>query len=134
MEKINWKQKLTSRKFWAALIAVVTTLLVAFNVSNLTIEQVVAVITAAATLVAYIVGEGLVDAARIKAEGEKAIAQNTYALMNASFDQSKWSDAKTAVFNQSIVSSRALDDNELYNKVNSMDSIALGENDSARGI
>ena len=135
MEKINWKQKLTSRKFWAALIAVVTTLLVAFNVPNLTIEQVVAVITAASTLVAYIVGEGLVDAARIKAEGEKAIAQNTYALMNASFDQSKWSDAKTAVFNQSIVSSRALDDNELRNKVkNSMDSIALGENDSARGI
>ena len=135
MEKINWKQKLTSRKFWAALISVVTTLLVAFNVSNLTIEQVVAVITAAATLVAYIVGEGLVDAARIKAEGEKAIAQNTYALMNASFDQSKLSDAKTTVFNQSIVSSRELDTNELSNKVkNSMDSIALGENDSARGI
>ena len=68
-------------------------------------------------------------------EGEKAIAQNTYALMNASFDQSKWSDAKATVFNQSIVSSRELDTNELRNKVkNSMDSIALGENDSARGI
>ena len=51
MEKINWKQKLTLRKFWAALIAVVTTILVAFNVSNLTIEQVVAVITAVAALI-----------------------------------------------------------------------------------
>lgn len=64
--KINWKQKLTSRKFWAALIGFVTALLVAFGVNDLTIEQVVALITAASTLIAYIIGEGMVDAARIK--------------------------------------------------------------------
>lgn len=63
--KINWKQKLTSRKFWAAVIGFVTALLVAFGVGDLTIEQVVAVITACASLIAYIIGEGLVDAARI---------------------------------------------------------------------
>ena len=66
--KINWKQKLTSRKFWAALIGFVTALMVAFGVNNLTIEQVVALITAASTLIAYIIGEGMVDAARVKAE------------------------------------------------------------------
>lgn len=64
--KINWKQKLTSRKFWAALIGFITALLIAFGVDNLTIEQVVALITAAITLIAYIIGEGIVDAARIK--------------------------------------------------------------------
>ncbi len=69
--KINWKQKLTSRKFWVALIGFVTALLVAFGVDNLTIEQVVALITAAGTLIAYIVGEGIVDAARVNKEGEK---------------------------------------------------------------
>lgn len=66
MNKINWKQKLTSRKFWAAVIGFVTALLVAFGVNDLTIEQVVAMITAASTLIAYIIGEGMVDAARIK--------------------------------------------------------------------
>lgn len=66
--KINWKQKLTSRKFWAAVVGFVTALLVAFGVSDLEIEQVVAIITAAATLIAYIIGEGMVDAARINAE------------------------------------------------------------------
>lgn len=66
MNKINWKQKLSSRKFWAAVVGFVTTLLVAFGVPDLQVEQVVAVITAGATLIAYIVGEGLVDAARIK--------------------------------------------------------------------
>ena len=69
--KINWKQKLTSRKFWAAVIGFVTAILVAFKIPNLTIEQIIAVITAASTLIAYIIGEGMVDAARLKKEGEK---------------------------------------------------------------
>lgn len=68
--KINWKQKLTSRKFWAAVVGFVTAILVAFGVGDLKIEQVVAVITASATLIAYIIGEGMVDAARINNENE----------------------------------------------------------------
>ncbi|MFV0519614.1 MAG: hypothetical protein ACK5LY_04990 [Lachnospirales bacterium] len=71
MNKINWVQKLTSRKFWAALIGFVTAMLVAFGVDNLTIEQVVAMITASATLIAYIIGEGLVDATRVGSEGKE---------------------------------------------------------------
>lgn len=122
MNKINWKQKLTSRKFWAAIIAVVTTILVAFNVSNLTIEQVVAVITAASVLIAYIVGEGLVDAARIKAEGEKAIAQNTYALM--SLDQRS--------FAQGVYTSKVIGGYDITEKTKaSMESISP---DDVRGI
>lgn len=63
-----WKQKLTSRKFWAAVIGFITTILVAFGVPDMQIEQVAAVVTAGATLIAYIIGEGLVDAARINEE------------------------------------------------------------------
>ena len=66
MDKINWKRKLTSRKFWVAIVGFVTALLVAFNVDKLTIEQVVAIISALGTLVAYIIGEGMTDAAHIK--------------------------------------------------------------------
>ena len=66
--KINWKQKLTSRKFWAAVIGFVTAIMVAFGVNDLTIEQVVGLITAASTLIAYIIGEGMVDAARLNAK------------------------------------------------------------------
>lgn len=64
--KIDWKQKLTSRKFWAAVIGFVTSVLVAFNVPEMTIQQITAVITACATLIAYIIGESIVDAAKIK--------------------------------------------------------------------
>lgn len=66
--KINWKQKLTSRKFWAAVIAFVTAICAAFGIPDLTIEQVVAIITAGASLIAYIIGEGIVDAAREKSK------------------------------------------------------------------
>ena len=66
--KINWKQKLTSRKFWAAVITFITAILVAFGVPDITAEQVVAVITAGSAMIAYIIGEGFVDAARIKKE------------------------------------------------------------------
>lgn len=69
--KIDWKAKLTSRKFWAAVIGFVTTLLIAFNVSDLQIEQTIAAISAASVLIAYIIGEGLVDAARVKESEDK---------------------------------------------------------------
>ena len=69
--KIDWKSKLTSRKFWAAAVGFVSAILVACNINNLTIEQVTAVITAGGVLIAYILGEGMVDAARAKKEGSE---------------------------------------------------------------
>jgi uncharacterized membrane protein len=60
--KINWKEKLTSRKFWAALMAVILCLLSIFGVEELTAEQVEALGWAVASLIAYILGEGFVDA------------------------------------------------------------------------
>ena len=61
---INWKQKLSSRKFWAAVAGFVSALLVAFRASESTIAQVSAIITAGGVLVAYILGESMVDANR----------------------------------------------------------------------
>ena len=62
--KINWKQKLTSRKVWAALAGFVTSILVALNYNELTIQQITAIISAAGILIAYILGESYVDANR----------------------------------------------------------------------
>lgn len=64
MDKINWKQKLSSRKFWAAVAGFVTAIMVAFKVENGTTEQITAIITAGGVLVAYILGESAVDANR----------------------------------------------------------------------
>ena len=69
-EKIDWKRKLTSRKFWVAIIGFVTTVMIALNIDKMTVEQVAAIISAMGTLVAYIIGEGLTDAAHIKNDKE----------------------------------------------------------------
>lgn len=68
--KINWKQKLTSRKFWSAVIGFVTAILIALKIDNLTIEQVVSVVSATSILIAYIIGEGMVDSARVELENK----------------------------------------------------------------
>lgn len=65
---MNWKQKLTSRKFWVAVVNFVTQLMIAFNATENEAAQVAAVIMAGAGVVAYIVGEGLADAAGASAD------------------------------------------------------------------
>lgn len=59
---IDWKRKLTSRKFWAAVIAFITPLLLAFGLAEDTVTQVAAIIMAGADVAAYILAEGMVDA------------------------------------------------------------------------
>lgn len=68
---VNWKQKLSSRKFWAAVVGFVSSLLVCFNVAESDIAQVTSVIMAGATLIAYIFAEGWVDASRNQEKVDK---------------------------------------------------------------
>lgn len=62
MNKIDWKRKLTSRKFWAAIIAVAMSLMTILKVDGAVQTQVQALGWGIAALIAYILGEGLVDA------------------------------------------------------------------------
>lgn len=65
---IDWKRKLTSRKFWAALADFVGMLLIALHVAESDAMQVTALIMAGAGVIAYIIGEGLADAGNAKAQ------------------------------------------------------------------
>lgn len=60
---MDWKKKLTSRKLWVAVAGFVSGLVLAFKGSAALAETVSGCIMAAASVVAYIVGEGLADAA-----------------------------------------------------------------------
>ena len=57
-------RKLTSRKFWAAVVSFVTLVIVAIGHTEEEAAQVAAIIMAGASVLAYILGEGLIDAAR----------------------------------------------------------------------
>ena len=59
--KIDWKKKLTSRKFWVAVAGFVSGCVVAFGGSADTAQTIVGVLLQGACVVAYIVGEGIAD-------------------------------------------------------------------------
>ena len=71
MKKINWARKLTSRKLWTAVASFMSMMIVATGGAENTATQVTALIMAGASAVAYIIGEGLTDAACIEDETEK---------------------------------------------------------------
>ncbi len=63
MKQINWVKKLTSRKLWTAVASFVSMMIVATGGTENTATQITALIMAGASVVAYIIGEGLTDAA-----------------------------------------------------------------------
>ena len=68
MKKEDVIRKLTSRKFWLAIAAFITELIVALKGDAETAESVSGMIMAGATVIAYIVGEGLIDTACVDKE------------------------------------------------------------------
>lgn len=63
-QKIDWKRKLSSRKFWITLIGFITALMYAINIAEADVEKTVSVIMSFATLIAYVLAEGFIDANR----------------------------------------------------------------------
>jgi uncharacterized membrane protein len=61
---INWKQKLSSRKFWVAIVGFITPILLIMKLDAGTIESVTGIVMAGATLIIYILTEGNIDAVR----------------------------------------------------------------------
>ena len=66
MKEINWKRKLTRRKLWTAVGSFVSMMILATGGTENTATQVAAIIMAGASVVAYIIGEGLTDSANIE--------------------------------------------------------------------
>ncbi|MGN1305296.1 MAG: hypothetical protein ACI4YB_09715 [Oscillospiraceae bacterium] len=71
--KFDWKRKLSSRKFWAAVSGVVISVMMAFNADANSQEKVTGVIAATGTLAIYMLAEGGTDKAAVSAkEDEKS--------------------------------------------------------------
>jgi hypothetical protein len=68
---MDWKRKLSSRKFWAAVSGVVIAVMMAFGQNAESQERVAGVISSVGVLAVYILSEGAVDKAATK-ENEKS--------------------------------------------------------------
>lgn len=58
---IDWKRKLTSRKLWLSVASFVSMLMVALNYTENQAAQIAALIMAGASIIGYVLGEGLAD-------------------------------------------------------------------------
>lgn len=68
MKNIDWARKLASRKFWMAVVGFVTPVLTMAKVPENTVVQVTAIIMGFGTLIAYIISEGMTDAAYLNGQ------------------------------------------------------------------
>lgn len=66
MKSVNWKRKLSSRKFWAAVSGVVISVMVIFGADSTSQEKIAGAIGSAGVLVTYILAEGSADVSAIK--------------------------------------------------------------------
>ena len=73
MKGINWKRKLTSRKLWTAIGSFVSMMILATGGTESTATQITALIMAGASVVAYIIGEGLTDSAHIETSVDTSV-------------------------------------------------------------
>lgn len=64
MNKINWKQKLSSRKLWTAVVGIVVGLAAAFGLPENEYAQIAGIVTSATSVLAYIFGEAQIDSAK----------------------------------------------------------------------
>lgn len=64
------KRKLTSRKFWVAVTSFATLLLTSLGMDEQGAAQIAAIIMAGAVVMAYIIGEGMVDAENVTAPAD----------------------------------------------------------------
>ena len=84
--KIDWKKKLTSRKFWIAVAGFVTGLVILICDNNVMADQIGALVLSAASIVAYIIGEGLADASYNQAN-TKNVTVTSYVDGNDTFEE-----------------------------------------------
>lgn len=101
MKTIDWKRKLSSRKLWAAIAGIVTGLAMVFGLDENTISTVAGAVVSVASVVAYIMAEGKVDA-----EGVKNAADSVQDTAGATgkYPSESWSPEGKKLYNDIIKS------------------------------
>ena len=60
---MDWKRKLSSRKFWIAVVGLVSGIMIALGHTEQEAQQIGGIIMSAASVISYILAEGMIDAA-----------------------------------------------------------------------
>lgn len=66
-----FKEKLSSRKFWAALVGFFVAIGTAIGCPDIDEESVTLIVSGCAALAAYVIGEGIADSGKGRGSGEE---------------------------------------------------------------
>ena len=68
---MDWKRKLTSRKLWLSIASFTSMLLIYFGHAESEASQIAALIMAGATIIGYVIGDGLADSSNTETPKEE---------------------------------------------------------------
>lgn len=77
---IDWKRKLTSRKWWISVITLVSGLVLAFGVGDNVATTITGCLMSLGSAIAYTIGEGFTDAAALNAQSGTDTFTSTSAI------------------------------------------------------
>lgn len=78
MDKNELTRKLTSRKFWVLLIALVSAVLAFLKFDKGSIEQITTIIMAFGAMISYVLGESYVDGKRVEGDVTNIISTEKF--------------------------------------------------------
>ena len=84
--KIDFIRKITSRKLWMAIVGFVTGLLTLNGVNADQIEKIGGLIMMGASVIAYIIGEGLVDSGTVVEEVNELSHEDSQRLLREALE------------------------------------------------
>ena len=84
--KIDWVRKICSRKFWMAIVGFVTGLLTLNGVNADQIEKIGGLIMMGASVIAYIIGEGLVESGTVVEEVNELSHEDSQRLLREALE------------------------------------------------
>lgn len=86
---IDWKRKLTSRKWWIAVAAFIVGLVIAFGGSNDLANTITGCIMSLASAIAYTLSEGFIDAQNVKSQNQADVMKSMTDIITSGHSATK---------------------------------------------
>jgi hypothetical protein len=97
MNKIDWKRKLSSRKFWALVAGFVSGLVIFFGFSTGTAERVSSLILSGGSIVVYMLAKCIADANYVPPTNADAVSQTTIGFDTSDTEDNDPDDSKIKI-------------------------------------
>lgn len=86
---IDWKRKLTSRKWWIAVATFIVGLVIAFGGSGELANTITGCVMSLASAIAYTLSEGFIDAENVKSQNQADVMKGMTDMITSGYSVTK---------------------------------------------